>query len=422
MGELYEIIKKEGRIKTHRKPAMMVAMWVPADGQVILGSSVVSGPGDRRPTLFSTTQGGFAYNENPSNVPVGVRALLKTAETSGGWTDCHRTDGRCGEITSLATYFDSATRNKNWPLTPGIKMVAFGVPASGGTASVQAPCTGYGQDARGCKDFLSLVGIDWCGPGSTTDPLKKRTAISDMKFDCHVARKPATATNDPVLTMTTLLSISTFTDRATLSDSLTIRSDSTYIAALATGDLNTGHLTAFSKVPTSTKSSGLSTTAAVDASQVVGNQAEEASKCAQECVAGFRSCTSGQGKIKLKSKRSVDVMDCYALAKCYVVEVPYAIPSSTASGLKSNPEDPEASTGPSAKAKIDMDKADKVCDSVSLSPSALGAKFTATSEDAKTCEIQACEAIRSPGAKDSQGADYSLDGLWNCLKVAQGLV
>ena len=417
MGELYGQIKNTGQYKTHRKPPMMVAMWVPADGQIMLGSSVVAGPGDS--SFNALNDLGFAYNTNPPNVPPGVTALLRTAGTKGDWTDCHRTNGRCGEITCLATYFTVARRDPAWPITDGMKMVAFGQPASQNHASVQKPCTG-GEDEKGCRDFLSEIGIGWCGPGSTTDPLKKRTSISDMNFVCHVAQKPATATNDPVLTMTTLLSTSAFTDRATLTDGLTIGSDSADIAALATDDLNTAQITAYSKDTTSTEPSSPSATAAVDASQVVGNQADEASKCAQECVAGFKSCTSGQGKIKPRSKRSVDVMDCYALAKCYVVAVPFAAPSSAEPGLNSNPEDPEASTGPNAKAKIDMDKANNVCNSVSLSPSVLGTKSTATRQDAKTGELQACEAIQSPDAKDSQGAKYSLDGLWNCLEAAQG--
>lgn len=179
--------------------------------------------------------------------------------------------------------------------------------------------------------------------------------------------------------MTTLLSISVFTDRATLSDSPTIGIISTNIAALATDNLNASPLTSISKDTTSTQSSGPSTTAAVDASRVVRNQADEASKCAQECVAGFRSCTTGQGKVKPRSKRSVDVMDCYALAKCYVIEVPYAAPSSAEPGLSSNPETPEASRGSNAKARMDMDKANSVCNSVSLPPFVLSAVSTVSS-------------------------------------------
>ena len=77
-------------------------------------------------------------------------------------------------------------------------MVAFGKSESGGAASVQPPCSGYGEDKKGCKDFFSLVRTDQCGLGNTTNPLGKGSA------------------------------------------------------ALATDNLNTGHLTAFSKDFTST--------------------------------------------------------------------------------------------------------------------------------------------------------------------------
>ena len=94
MKKLYEKIKNTAQ-KTHRKPVMMIAMWVPADGQIILGSSIVAGPDNSEPNLFSAIQSGFAYNEHPSHIPAGARNLLKAAETSGGgWANCHRTKGR----------------------------------------------------------------------------------------------------------------------------------------------------------------------------------------------------------------------------------------------------------------------------------------------------------------------------------------
>ena len=52
MGELYKENQETDEFKSHRKPVMMVAMWVPADGQIILGSSVVAGPGNIRPNLL----------------------------------------------------------------------------------------------------------------------------------------------------------------------------------------------------------------------------------------------------------------------------------------------------------------------------------------------------------------------------------
>ena len=334
-------------------PAMMAAMWIPADGEITVGSSAKNGSD-------------FGYN--PPNVPIQVTALLRTAQHVDKWCDEHHTGGSCAEIVCLAVYFERHSERQGLPRPQGAQMVAFGKPKYG-PPSVQKPCTGKREEERGCRDFLKWLGIKWCAPQDVGGPLLKRDAISDVNFTCNNADTPANLTNLSALSITSPSSTTIEDDSTSMVDNLNFGTDISDIEAFVANGITSDDSTTLSTGPTlttevaSVNSAPASAAEPVEASKIVGNQTEMARSCTQACVAGFQYCTSGQNK---GAKQNANSMDCYALANCYGIRPPYQAAPSPEAGVISNPQDPEAKLGPAAKPKIDTKKADDLCSEVSI--------------------------------------------------------
>ncbi len=428
----------------HKLPPMMTAMWIPSKAQVILASSV-KGP-----------KGQFAYH--PDNVPPQVTQLLRLTALSGNWATDHRQGGSCGEIACLAMYYNENPMDKNLKYLDGLKFLTTGVPTSvynprtrignpNAPPTVQNPCTGT-FDERGCRDFFYEAGIRWCGPAAwrPEDNITKRDNSTNSELlSCFVPNPPPAAISDTVYAMTASVPVSSFNVTASVTPDATISIPSDDSVSMVTGDADDlaaasdGGAAAPSGLTTSPSPSA---TGPIDASTVLGDETKEGSACLQECVAGFDSCPAPQNNNQRRhwwqaNERSVNSVDCFTLANCYLVQPPWQAPSAPTPGTNTNPEDPNAQAGPAAKPQIDMEKVNGVCSDVStflallVHSSWLSSSFMAWARlalweghEQQECEslmrlTQACDNIENGGARDGQGKPYNLDSLWNCLKAAQ---
>lgn len=364
MQQLRSSSRQDG-IPSHRLPPRVSAMSVPADSLVFIASSAVR----------IGSSGMFAYH--PANVPPQVTELLRNPLISGGWaTDTHRVGGSCSEVVCLSVYFQWFPYRSGLPPPLGAKIVTVGESHSGAGLgiTVQKPCENT-ANGGGCMSFLVNMGMRWCGPGSTTDPMYRRdeiTSTSPSQFDCHGANAPpqftdkqslpeiATNTTGWIETVTAIPSIVT-NDAAGASLSTPLSASPFGTDEVVTSSMHFDAATFSTQV----SSGGVSTaTTPVNAANIVGDEGKEASNCVPECVAGFNGCSSEP------TRSSVQVMSCQTLAKCYLIQPPYQ--SALANpGVNSNPEDPNAQTGPAAKPKIDMGKARNACNDVSVLTSPL---------------------------------------------------
>ncbi|KAL8811136.1 MAG: hypothetical protein Q9200_002046 [Gallowayella weberi] len=110
----------------------------------------------------------------------------------------------------------------------------------------------------------------------------------------------------------------------------------------------------------------------VAAASVIGNAADEARLCVQECQALFGQCRPGNPGNR---KRRVDPIDCRAAGNCFCTETPWQAGSTSA---------------------IDREKVDQICSDT-------------------------CTAVDKGNQYRLGGAlKYTYDDLWGCLAQAQG--
>ncbi|MCJ1223789.1 hypothetical protein MMC12_000432 [Toensbergia leucococca] len=230
-------------------PAMVAALQVPGVG-VWYASSL---KGER----------GYAYAAQGGNVPQQVMDALQMCES---WNnDRHRTRGGCAEVWAAVKYFQTFNDPN---LTLYGKRARIAVWSSSGP---QTPCTGTSQE-WGCDLFISELGIEYCGPGSSQ--YKKRNWGGDSL---------PPGWQNPVGTPSVSL-----------------------VPETISGTL---------LIPSATA------TVMPNLDNVVGKTGSEQDVCAQACIASYTDCTGGDLPAKGSSKRS-SKLSCKAVENCFCAEVP----------------------------------------------------------------------------------------------------